>query len=113
MAYPDVHKLLEHGQNFMEEEMTDSIKPMSKEEAREEALIILDKLAQRMKEKVLAIETGPDIHQNHYGEYLALLGNFEGDFNVKLMACAAIQAGDLINMDNRAGVRSALKIMGY
>jgi hypothetical protein len=97
----------------MEEEMTDSIKPMSKEEAREEALIILDKLAQDVKEKVLAIETGPNIYQNHYGEYLALLGNFEGAFNVKLMACAVIQAGDIINMDNRAGVRSALKVMGY
>ena len=42
--------------------MTDSIKPMTKEEAREEALIMLDKLAQDVKEKVLEIETGPNIY---------------------------------------------------
>ena len=82
-------------------------------EAREQALVILDELAHDVKEKVLDIETGPDIHQNHYGEYLALLGNFKGEYNIKLMAIAVVKAGKLINIDNQTGVKLALKVMGY
>jgi hypothetical protein len=65
----------------------------------------LEQLAEDLKDYVQKTEESLPTTQNHYGEYMRFLSLFKGSRDI--IATALVMAGA-----NRAGVASALRIVG-
>ena len=70
--------------------------------------VMIAELAQDLREHVAKIEKKPATTQNHYGDYLGLIGSIaNGNKNVaKIVVSALLEAGA-----NHTGVAAAYKIM--
>jgi hypothetical protein len=71
---------------------------------------LIKELAEDVRPEVQRIEAKPATTQNHYGDYMALLNIVSGGNSQvgKVISLALIEAGA-----NKAGVASALKILGW
>ena len=76
---------------------------------KEKFVALVADLAKDLREHVARIEAKPETTQNHYGDYLGLIGIFDGPDGQsrQILAAALIEAGA-----NPQGVKSALKIYG-
>lgn len=72
-----------------------------------EAKKLITSIADELREGVKAIEAGAKMTQNHYGRYMAILGQAKTRGQRHVIALALIEAGA-----NSAGVKSALSIHG-